>query len=210
MTNSNLPVLKAAALAAAVLAASTALPASANYRGAVDVHRAEVLSVDPVFETYEVSEPRELCREEQVRVRSAQAYDNRYSRRDSYSHRSRTPGVVGAILGGAIGHSVGNGKTNKRIGTAVGAILGGSIGSDISRRNQRRSADERRWESRRGYEPVRYRTERVCEIVDQPRIEQRVSGYDVAYAYAGETYTTLLDYDPGEYLDVSVRVTPVD
>ncbi len=197
------------ALAGAVLATTLALPSSANYRDQ-EIYRAEVLAVDPVFETVEVSEPRELCREERVQVRSEPRYDDRDTRRQSNAYRSRTPGVVGAILGGAVGHSVGNGKTNKRIGTAVGAILGGSIGADISRRNQRRNAEARHWESRQGYGGVSYRTERVCTVVADTRIEERVSGYDVAYAYGGETYTTVLDYDPGRYLDVRVRVTPVD
>jgi len=122
--------------------------------------------------------------------------------------------VLGAIVGGALGHAVGNGKTNKRIGTAVGAVLGGTIGADISRRNQRRDqqrdANDRRWDGQQGYESVSYRTERVCEVVADTRIEQRLSGYDVAYAYGGQTYTTVLDYDPGRYLDVRVRVTPLD
>ena len=201
--------ISASAVAAALLATTLALPASASYRDP-EVYRAEVLTVDPLFETVEVSEPRELCRDERVQVRSEPRYDDRYSRRQSNGYRSRTPGVVGAILGGAIGHSVGNGKTNKRIGTAVGAILGGTIGADISRRNQRRNAEDQRWESRQGFEPVSYRTERVCTVVADTRFEQRVRGYDVAYAYGGETYTTVLDYDPGRYLDVRVRVTPVD
>jgi len=212
---SGTPLRSAAPLlAAALLATTLALPVSASYRDQT-VYRAEVLAVDPVFETVEVSSPREICRDESVQVRSQSSsqyrYDDRYTQTRSNGYRSRTPGVVGAILGGAIGHSVGNGKTNKRIGTAVGAILGGSIGADISRRNQRRNGEERRL-SRQGYEgePVSYRTERVCEVVADTRIEQRVSGYDVAYAYGGETYTTVLDYDPGRYLDVRVRVTPVD
>ena len=220
MTRSNQhswhPRATVSALVATLLAATLALPTGASYPDQ-EVYRAEVLAVDPVFETVEVSEPRELCREEPVQVRGQPGYDNRDSLPPASSYRSRTPGLVGALLGGAIGHTVGNGKTNKRIGTAVGAILGGSIGADVSRRNQRRKAEARSWERRQGYEPVLYRsepvlyrTERVCEVVADTRIEQRVSGYDVAYAYGGKTYTTVLDYDPGRYLDVRVRVTPVD
>jgi len=185
--------LSRCAFAATALALTLALPVSASYRGEAPVQRAEVLSVDPVFETVEISEPHELCREEQVPFRSDARYDDRYASRKASTYRSRTPGVLGAIVGGAIGHSVGNGKTNKRIGTAVGAI--------------------HRWQDPRGYggyEPIQYRTQRVCEIVTDTRIEQRVSAYDVAYAYGGETYTTVLDYDPGRYLEVRVRVTPVN
>ena len=207
--------LSRCAFAATALALTLALPVSASYRGEAPVQRAEVLSVDPVFETVEISEPHELCREEQVPFRSDARYDDRHASRKASTYRSRTPGVLGAIVGGAIGHSVGNGKTNKRIGTAVGAILGGSIGADISRRNHRSQLrqQEDRWQDPRGYggyEPIQYRTQRVCEIVTDTRIEQRVSAYDVAYAYGGETYTTVLDYDPGRYLEVRVRVTPVN
>lgn len=183
-----------------ILAATLCLPAAASYRHA-DIVQAKVLSADPIVETYEVEVPREVCHQEQVR-------QTNYSRSDRYSAgRSRTPGIVGAIIGGAIGHSVGHGKKNKKIGTAVGAVLGGTIGADISRRNH-----ERRWDDRYddGRRPVRYRTERVCEVVSEYRTEERISGYDVSYAYAGQTYATVLDRDPGRYLDVSVAVTPVE
>ena len=181
-----------------------ATPAMANYpygsqtgsQTGSQIERAEVLSVSPVVETVEVYQPREVCRNEQVRL-NTRGYRDGYSR----GYRSRTPGVVGAIVGGALGHAVGNGKTNKKIGTAVGAVLGGSIGADISRRNHERRDY--------GHSGVRYRTERVCEVVSDTRTEERIRGYDVAYAYGGATYTTLLDYDPGRYLDVSVSVTPV-
>jgi len=202
-SRSPLPVLLVTLLAVAPV-----VTASASYGARATVQRAEVLSVDPLIETVEVSHPVERCHEQPVRINVVD--DRRRPGGQTRAYRSRTPGVVGAILGGAIGHSVGNGKTNKRIGTAVGAILGGSIGADISRRNQRRAADDWRSQEVQNYHPVRYRTERVCEVVADTRLEQRIRGYDVAYAFAGETYTTVLDYDPGRYLDVRVQVTPVD
>ncbi len=197
----------ARALLGVTLAASLSLPGFANgvHRGPA---RAEVIGSQPIYRTIEVAIPREVCRDERVRQTGWQSaghdtrYDNRY---DSRSSRSRTPGVVGAIIGGALGHSVGRGKTNKRIGTAVGAILGGTIGGDISRRNQQRSVDNERYQDR----TVSYRTERVCREETDYRTEQQISGYDVTYVYAGETYTAVLDEDPGRYLDVRVRVNPV-
>lgn len=189
-----------------LLAATLCLPAAASYRHA-DIVQAKVLRADPIVETYEVEVPREVCRQEQVRQTNYSRYDN-YGRSDRYSAgRSRTPGIVGAIIGGAIGHSVGHGKKNKKIGTAVGAVLGGTIGADISRRNHERRANDRYYEGQR---PVRYRTERVCEVVSEYRTEERISGYDVSYAYGGQTYATVLDRDPGRFLDVSVAVTPVE
>jgi uncharacterized protein YcfJ len=79
----------------------------------------------------------------------------------------------------------------------VGAVLGGSIGNDIGRRQQ-------------GYgQPVRYGTEEVCATQYEERAEQRLTGYRVTYRYAGETYTTTMDRDPGSSLRVRVDVTPV-
>ena len=39
--------------------------------------------------------------------------------------------------------------------------------------------------------------------------EQRLLGYRVTYLYAGETYVTQMDQDPGSSLPVRVQVTPV-
>ena len=178
--------------------AGASLPGAPLYAAAPDyrepVQRAEVLSATPIVEHVEVAVPREVCRDERVRRRYPVDYRSH--------RRSATPGIVGAIVGGAIGHSVGNGKKNKKIGTAVGAILGGSIGADISRRNH-----ERRWETA---QPVRYRTERVCRVETDYRTEEHISGYDVTYTYAGATYSTVLDSDPGRHLDVWVQVTPAE
>lgn len=175
----------------AVLLAALSVPAAANGHRSTSA-QAEVVGAEPIYRTVEVAVPREVCRDERVDVR-----DNRYGRS---ARRSNTPGILGAIVGGALGHAVGNGNTNKKIGTAVGAILGGSIGGDIGRRNQDRN--------RRSQEPVSYRTERVCYEEIDYRTEQQISGYDVTYVYAGQTYTTVLADKPGRYLDVRVKVTP--
>lgn len=192
---------------AAILAAALCAPALAG-------DRAEVLAADPIIESYEVEVPHEVCRVESVRQTPQAHYGGNYSGNygANYGQRSRTPGVVGAIIGGAIGNSVGRGKTNRRIGTAVGAILGGTIGSDISRRNhQRQQYGNRGYNSGRnaGYnQPVSYRREQVCRITHDYRTEERINGYAVTYVYAGQTYNTVLDHDPGRYLEVNVQVTP--
>ena len=83
--------------------------------------------------------------------------------------------------------------------TAAGAVLGAGIGANASRRH-----------AESHYRPrTSYRTERVCQIVDEVREEQRVTGYRVRYRYAGETYVTYMDRDPGRFLRVRVDVTPV-
>ena len=50
---------------------------------------------------------------------------------------------------------------------------------------------------------------KVCETVYETTEEMELEGYDVTYRYAGQTHTARMDHDPGRYLQVRVRVTPV-
>ncbi|MDA1076076.1 MAG: hypothetical protein O3A63_15145, partial [Proteobacteria bacterium] len=70
------------------------------------------------------------------------------------------------------------------------------VGADISRRNRNHYEDG-------------YRVEHVCRVVEEYVSEQVVTGYDVTYEYAGETYTSHMETDPGRKLRVRVNVTPV-
>lgn len=145
---------------------------------------AEVVSVEPIYETVSYAIPHEQCYDERVAVH--------YGR----SHRSATAPIFGAIIGGAIGNAVGHHKRNKQVGTVIGALLGGSIGADIA------------WQNRYRHGPVSYRTEQVCTVVNEFQEEERLAGYRVRYRYAGKTYTTRMNRDPGDRLRVRVRVTP--
>lgn len=154
--------------------------------------RARVVDVKPQYKTVSYTVPTEQCRVERVRV----DYDDR-----RYAHRrSYTAPIVGAIIGGAVGNAVGHSKTNKKVGTAVGAVLGASIGADVARRNA---------QGRYYPQHASYRDEQVCEVVEEVRQERQISEYRVKYSYAGETYVTYMDRDPGRYLRVRVQVTPV-
>ena len=150
---------------------------------------AKVVGVDPVYQTVTYQVPVEQCRLQEVPV----SYDEPYARPRSY-----TGPIVGAIIGGALGNAVGHNKTNKKVGTAVGAILGGSIGRDISNRRAPYSSQR-----------VSYRTQEICETVHETREELELSGYDVSYRYAGETFVSRMDHDPGKFVRVRVQVTPV-
>ncbi len=183
------PVIAAVANLTLLTALGVSGPAAAS-----DI-RAKVVDVAPLYETLEYRVPREQCRVERVARHSRSTHSYRDQGHSRSQRHSATPGIVGAILGGALGNAVGHNKTNKRIGTAVGAILGGSIGADIARRKHST--------------PLRYRSQEVCTWVDDYRTEERVTGYDVTYIYGGETYSTIMSSDPGAYLDVNVRVTPV-
>lgn len=152
--------------------------------GSTTYERARVVGVQPVYETVAYTTPVEQCTEARV------AYGQ--PRRGSV-----TGPILGAIIGGALGNAVGHNKKNKQVGTAVGAVLGGSIGADIARNNRR--SDQ-----------VRYRTEEVCDVVHETREEERIAGYDVSYVYAGTTYRTRMNRDPGDSIRVRVRVSPAE
>ena len=145
---------------------------------------ARVLSAQPIYQVVTYTVPVEQCRHERV------AYQQP-------ARHSVTAPILGAIIGGALGNAVGHGKRNKQVGVAVGALLGGSVGADVGRRQQSRSG------------AVRYATEQVCSVVHEQRREDRLTGYRVTYRYAGQTYVTDMDRDPGPSLPVVVRVTPV-
>ncbi|MFK7913208.1 MAG: glycine zipper 2TM domain-containing protein [Pseudomonadales bacterium] len=165
-----------------LVAASLVLASTYSQASDISFARAEVVGVEPLYETVTYSVPAEVCREQEV----AYAAPRR---------GSLTGPILGAVIGGAIGNAVGHRKRNKQVGTAVGAVLGGSIGADVARRNR--------------YERDHYRTETVCHTRHEQRSEEREVGYRVAYAYGGETYHTQMDQHPGATIRVRVAVSPV-
>jgi uncharacterized protein YcfJ len=169
-----------------VLMTAVLMPAVAF--SATTYDRAKVVAVEPLYETVTYEVPREQCHVQRVPTRQHVA------------HRSATGPILGAIIGGALGNAVGHNKSNKRVGTVVGAVLGGSIGADISRRNRQYHNES--------HNDVGYNDEQVCRVVNDIREEEQLLGYRVTYRYAGETYTTRMDRDPGPSLRVRVRVTP--
>ena len=190
-------------LGATLLLSAAVSPSMALASSGVSLDRAKVVAAEPVYRTVSYSEPVEQCTlvEEPVYTES----------RHRSEYRSYTGPILGAIIGGAIGNAVGHSKTNKKVGTAVGAVLGGTIGRDIQRRAEQRQADSYGYGTRAvSYEPARYTTAReVCETVYETRETLELDGYDVTYRYAGQTHTARMDHDPGRYLEVRVRVTPV-
>ena len=164
--------------------------ASGKALAGTSVDRARVVDVEPVYQTVGYEVPVEQCRLVDV---SAGTEPHSH-------HRSYTGPILGALIGGAIGNAVGHNKTNKKVGVAVGAVLGGSIGWDIQRR---------RHEAHARSQQVTYETEEICETVFETEQRLELEGYDVTYRYAGQTHTTRMDHDPGKYLQVRVRVTPV-
>jgi uncharacterized protein YcfJ len=176
-----------------LLVAAMPLHAQSGYRdsyGAAAEHEsvnyayADVLRVDPVYETVRYREPREECEDQHV---------ERLERRGG----DATGGtIVGAIIGGVIGSNIGSGS-GRRAATAAGAVIGGAIGHDIDKNN---SGPDRRYVT----------TEQRCRVVDVEREERRIAGYDVEYQLKGDIYLSRLAYDPGNKLRVRVAVSPAD
>lgn len=145
---------------------------------------AQVIQSRPVYKSVEISMPHEECWDEEVaHTRAARS-------------SSRTPALLGTIIGGALGNAVGHGKSNKRVGTVVGAVLGHSIGRDIVAGNSHDRV-------------VRYETVRQCETVYEYREEERLVGYEVVYRYNDEDYSVRMDDDPGEQVRIKVNIQPV-
>jgi uncharacterized protein YcfJ len=171
--------LKVAALVAGLSVFSTSAYADSSYE------RARVVSSIPVYQTVVYEDPREVCRHERVAHQES-------------AQRSKTPVIIGALVGGALGNAIGHKKSNKRVGTVVGGILGYSIAKDIGRHKREHDANQR----------VTFRQQEFCNVYYDERKEQELLGYDVSYVYAGQTYNTRLDQDPGESLRVRVAVDP--
>lgn len=144
---------------------------------------ADVLRVDPVYEYYQVSQPREECYEERVVTREPRGGDP-------------TGGtILGALIGGALGNQVGGGH-GRQAATVAGAVIGGSVGRNVDRSNS----------PGRTYEDRGTR----CRLVEDAREEQRISAYNVEYRYRGEVYMSQLPHDPGDRLRVRVSVRPAE
>ena len=167
--------LSAAVISSTILLSSTAVQAR-------QIDEARVVSADPVYRTVRVNTPQEQCWDEPVQVRS-------------HTTKSKTPEILGAIIGAAVGRNFGSGR-GQDVATVAGAVLGGSIGHDV--KNKRAHAS-----SRTVYE-------KRCEVVDRYHTEERIEGYDVTYTYNGQTYTTFTQYDPGDTIRVSVNVVPAE
>jgi uncharacterized protein YcfJ len=161
-------------------------PAEGSYysRESVNYGYADVLRVDPIYETVRFREPREECYDEPVTVRERGGGDPSGGT------------VIGAIIGGVIGNQVGSGD-GRRAATAAGALVGGAIGRDVDKNN---GGPDRVYESR----------DTRCRVVDVEREDRRIAGYDVEYRYKGDVFVSRLDYDPGNKLRVRVAISPAD
>jgi uncharacterized protein YcfJ len=141
---------------------------------------AKVVSVKPLYETVQISQPEERC------------WDERVHHRGRSGKRSLTPTIAGAVIGGVIGNNVG--KRGAQTPAAVaGALLGGAIGHDLSRKER---------------SPGYVTTERRCEMVDHFEEQEELVGYRVKYRYKGNIFWTRTSEHPGKRIPVRVSVRP--
>jgi uncharacterized protein YcfJ len=133
---------------------------------------AKVVSVVDAVQT--VSEPREVCRDEQV-VKQAPVRDE---------HQVAGT-VAGAVAGAVLGNQIGDGK-GRKIARVVGVLGGAYAGNKIQERMQASDTVTS--------------TERRCETVTETR--EQPAGYDVTYTYAGRTETVRMQQRPGATLPV--------
>jgi uncharacterized protein YcfJ len=167
--------------------------AGERWTGSGDTHyeSATVTDVQPIVRVVQISSPREVCWDEQVR-HTAYSGGGRY--------RSHTPTVIGAIIGGVVGNQFGGGRGRTAM-TVAGSLLGASVGRDAAfgHRGKHRTASR-----------TAYSTQRRCEIEEVVHEEERLEGYRVTYEYQGKAYVTRTDEDPGRTIKIRVQVNPVE
>jgi uncharacterized protein YcfJ len=141
------------------------------------VENARVLRVEPQVERVNV--PRQECRSEWV------TETRRVGRHD-------LGGVVlGGVAGAIVGNQVGRGQ-GREAATALGAVVGAMAGDNLARRD--------RWDR---YEQAP-REVTTCRTLDE--VQTRVVGYQVTYEHEGRRYITVMNENPGPYVQVRVSV----
>lgn len=101
--------------------------------------------------------------------------------------KSGAGALMGAIAGGVIGNQIGNGS-GRTAATAVGLVGGAILGDRIE-----------------GAPAPQTQTVQNCRT--ETVYENRVSGYNVTYEYAGRQYMVQMPRDPGA--TIRVNVVPV-
>jgi uncharacterized protein YcfJ len=189
------------------VAALVGLATAATWSVAGETYRdvAQVVSVQPLFRSVQVSNPVQRCWDEPVTVQERYV-DNGYGHGHQRRGRSYTGPIVGGVVGGLIGNQFGGGD-GRALLTVAGAVLGASIGNDVGHRSHRR---HRRHHRGHNHSSARTYTtmQRHCSTSQNVSQRQERDGYLVQYRYKGRVYDTRLDYDPGRQLDVDVQVLP--
>jgi uncharacterized protein YcfJ len=103
------------------------------------------------------------------------------------SQKSGAGALMGAIAGGAVGNNVGAGS-GRTAATMLGVLGGAILGDKVE-----------------GAPPPEVRTVQNC--TNQVFYENRTTGYNVVYEFAGKQYSVQMPTDPGP--TVRLQITPV-
>lgn len=141
---------------------------------------ARVLSVTPQVEQF--NQPQQECRTDYVNVQQPQ------------QPHGYGGAIIGGLAGGILGNQVGKG-TGRTVATAGGAVVGALVGDNLANRSGNAAPAY-------SQQPVQ-----SCRMVDS--WQTRTNGYSVTYMYKGQTYTSILPYQPGKNLRVRVSVSPI-
>ena len=147
---------------------------------------ADVLRVDPVYDTSVQASPYQECYEEQVLEPASAEVDN---------GKRAGATVLGAIIGGIIGNRFGKGD-GRKAATAAGVVAGCVVGNNLG--------------SGEPNNAPKYTTRRRCPGDEAANSPRRVVAYDVEYRYRGEIYNSRMSSDPGDRMRVRVSVTPAE
>ncbi len=155
--------------------------------------QARVRGAEPQYENINV--PRNECSSRWVEESDGHgAYE-----RQNGQERKYGGAIVGGLAGGVIGHQIGGG-TGKDVATALGVVVGAIAGDRLENNGRRAQYDNRPQE-------VSQREVQTCRTVYDT--QTRITGYNVAYEYRGQVYTTFMHTDPGKHLPVRVSIEPI-
>jgi uncharacterized protein YcfJ len=125
----------------------------------------------------QVSVPRQVCAQELVQVQTQEPVS-----------KSGAGALMGGLAGGAIGNAIGNG-TGRAAATMLGIFGGLILGDRIEAGNTPQTN-------------ITQQTVNRCST--QNFVENRTTGYQVVYEYAGKQYSVQLPQDPGPTIQLQV------
>lgn len=100
--------------------------------------------------------------------------------------RTGAGALIGAVAGGALGNAVGRGS-GRAAATGLGIFGGAVLGDQIESNGQQQ-------------------TQIVQQCSTQNVVENRVTGYNVTYEYAGKQYAAQMANDPGRHVRLRIML----
>lgn len=168
----------------ATIALVAAAAAATGAQATTFIDNARVRTVEPQYEN--VTVPRNVCTTE---------WEQYQQPRHIQGVQQYGPAILGGVAGGLLGNQVGKGH-GREAATAVGAVIGAFAGNHIGNQGG--------WNQQPYEQP---RQVQRCQTVNE--VQPRLTGYRVGYDYRGQTYSTFMRENPGQFLQVQVSVQPL-